>query len=230
MVVQACMVQSAGVHAPVCPTQPLPCPQESAWAADTHAAARMCCGRHLSEANKLLEGSPYMVHVLAADSRLVRQVVRAAAAVLEADEADPDEAYSACCVPFQLASALGLEAATAMLSAGDFEAQRRQTLAVLLPALQAAAAAAEGRPEGGLVSRQPTADAPALLDRQEAALRQARALGAARRCGNLRCSNLAGVSEAHLRTWKCSGCHTVRFCSAECSKAAWRTHKVGVVE
>lgn len=229
-------VGCASMHGPIgrcsritLPFLTAPCPpQESVWAADTHEDAWMYCSGHLREANLLLAGSPYMVHELAADSRLVRQVVRAAAAVLEAAEADPVEVYCACCVHFPLGSALGLEAATAALSAGDFEARRRQTLALLLPALQAAAAAAEGRPEGSVVARQPAADAPAPLGGQQLALRQARALGTARRCGNLRCSNLAGVSEAHLRTRKCSGCHTVRFCSAGCSKAAWRTHKVGV--
>ena len=39
------------------------------------------------------------------------------------------------------------------------------------------------------------------------------------------CTNLAGGSEAELPTKRCSGCWVARFCSAECSKAAWRAHK-----
>lgn len=40
-------------------------------------------------------------------------------------------------------------------------------------------------------------------------------------CCFVRCTKLAGVSEAALQTWLCSGCRRVRYCSEECRKAAW---------
>ncbi len=191
----------------------------------TSETAWMHCTEHLGEACTLLDAAPHLAAELAADRHLVQQVARAAAAVLEAEGALPAELYYAAAVSHHLAVALNLEAGAAVKAdtAADSEALRL-ALAVLLPALQAAAAA-ESSPADGQASGQPAADAAALLDRQQLTLRQARALGAARRCGNLRCSNLAGPSEAQLRTHKCSGCRTVRFCSAECSKAAWREHK-----
>ena len=181
------------------------------------------CGEHLEEAWRLLEAAPRLAADFAADRSLLQQVTRAAAAVLAVEDVDPAaELYYAAAVCSHLAVALNLEAVHVWASTADCE-QPRQALEVLLPALQAAAAA-EAVPADGQASCQPAADAP-TMDRQQLALRQARALGAARRCGNLRCSNLAGPSEAQLRTHKCSGCRTVRFCSAECSKAAWREHK-----
>ncbi len=52
------------------------------------------------------------------------------------------------------------------------------------------------------------------------------ALAAARRCCHMGCTNLAGGSEAELPTKRCSGCSMARFCSEECSQAAWRAgHK-----
>ncbi len=185
----------------------------------------MRLAEHLGEVCALLDAAPQLAAELAADRQLVQQVARAAAAVLEADAALQHERHWAASVAYRLGMALELEAAATVFAANDAEA-RRQALAVLMPALQAAAAAAECNPADAETSGQPAADAPAALDRQQLALRQAQALGAVRRCGNLRCSNLAGPSEAQLRTHKCSGCRTVRFCSAECSKAAWREHKV----
>lgn len=41
-------------------------------------------------------------------------------------------------------------------------------------------------------------------------------------CCNLACTNLAGVSEATLKTKLCSGCGRARYCSVECQKTAWR--------
>lgn len=40
-------------------------------------------------------------------------------------------------------------------------------------------------------------------------------------CSHLRCTSLAGVSEAALHTQLCSGCRRVRYCSRECQRAAW---------
>jgi len=59
----------------------------------------------------------------------------------------------------------------------------------------------------------------------EEAVLIAKALGEARRCGYLGCTNLAGISDREVRARRCSGCVTVRFCSTECTKAAWRSHR-----
>jgi hypothetical protein len=48
-----------------------------------------------------------------------------------------------------------------------------------------------------------------------------------RHCGNLRCANVAGTSEADLQIRKCASCHTLRYCSAACQRADWRRHKGG---
>lgn len=40
-------------------------------------------------------------------------------------------------------------------------------------------------------------------------------------CSYLRCTNLAGASEASLRTLLCNGCKRMRYCSVKCQKAAW---------
>lgn len=61
-------------------------------------------------------------------------------------------------------------------------------------------------------------------DPSELALRATLAL-AQRRCAYLRCSNMAGESEAKLRPRRCSGCATVRYCSEACSRAHWQAHK-----
>jgi len=53
---------------------------------------------------------------------------------------------------------------------------------------------------------------------------QIEALATARRCANLRCSNLAG-SDAELPSKACAGCQTARYCSLACSHADWRQHK-----
>ena len=67
---------------------------------------------------------------------------------------------------------------------------------------------------------------PSLAQQQgEEAAASLRPLAVARRCCHMGCTNLAGSSEAELPTKQCSGCHVARFCSAECSRAAWRAHK-----
>ena len=45
------------------------------------------------------------------------------------------------------------------------------------------------------------------------------------RCAHLGCTNAAGGSEAELPCRLCNGCRQVRYCSAECAKAAWRQHR-----
>ena len=55
-------------------------------------------------------------------------------------------------------------------------------------------------------------------------VRRARAL-ALRSCANTRCTDLRGPSEAALRGRTCGGCHLVRYCSVECSRADWRGHR-----
>jgi hypothetical protein len=57
---------------------------------------------------------------------------------------------------------------------------------------------------------------------QQVALRCAHAL-AELGCANLRCANLAGDPGARGR--RCGGCHLVRYCSEECSRADWAAHK-----
>lgn len=67
---------------------------------------------------------------------------------------------------------------------------------------------------------------PPLAQQQgEEAVLSARALGEAKRCGHVGCTNLAGISDSSVRLQRCTGCKTVRFCNAECSKAAWRNHR-----
>ena len=48
-----------------------------------------------------------------------------------------------------------------------------------------------------------------------------------RRCGNLRCANVAGASEADLLIRTCASCLTFLYCSAACQRADWRRHKGG---
>jgi hypothetical protein len=55
-------------------------------------------------------------------------------------------------------------------------------------------------------------------------VRRARAL-AERRCANLRCTNLAGASEAEVKGRKCAGCITVRYCCEACNRQDWRQHR-----
>lgn len=43
-------------------------------------------------------------------------------------------------------------------------------------------------------------------------------------CCHVGCTNLAGVSEAALQTWLCSGCRRARYCSIQCQRAAWTSH------
>ncbi|KAL4444276.1 hypothetical protein ABPG75_012013 [Micractinium tetrahymenae] len=69
--------------------------------------------------------------------------------------------------------------------------------------------------------------APAPLAQQqgeEAAASEA-ALAAARRCANMGCTNLAGASDAQLRTQRCGRCQQLRYCSAACSAADWPRHR-----
>ncbi|MEW5312379.1 MAG: hypothetical protein WDW38_004018 [Sanguina aurantia] len=40
-------------------------------------------------------------------------------------------------------------------------------------------------------------------------------------CSHLRCTNLAGVSEAALPTQLCGGCRRARYCSVACQRDAW---------
>lgn len=101
------------------------------------------------------------------------------------------------------------------------------------PAAGSSAAGAEGSPqEQGRPllelhrARLAAETAAAAADPQQAAalsLRTARAL-ASRACGNPRCTDLGGGSEAELRARKgkvCSGCRALRFCCAACQRAAW---------
>ena len=60
----------------------------------------------------------------------------------------------------------------------------------------------------------------------EAAVLQARAL-AGRRCADLRCGDLShsisiSTGGSPMRGKRCSACHAVRYCSAECQRADWR--------
>ncbi len=55
-------------------------------------------------------------------------------------------------------------------------------------------------------------------------LRATLALGQ-RRCASLRCTNMAGASEAELPTRRCGGCGAVRYCSESCSREHWRAHR-----
>ena len=80
----------------------------------------------------------------------------------------------------------------------------------------AAASQAAADPES---SQEGTAQAGADLE-----LRATLAL-AQRRCAHLRCTNLAGASEAELWPRRCGGCGAVRYCIEACSRAHWRAHR-----
>ncbi|KAK9817747.1 hypothetical protein WJX72_001549 [[Myrmecia] bisecta] len=56
----------------------------------------------------------------------------------------------------------------------------------------------------------------------EADLERARVTAMGAGCCNPGCKNLEGVTEAELRTSKCSGCKKARYCSTTCQKAAWK--------
>lgn len=70
---------------------------------------------------------------------------------------------------------------------------------------------------------------PALTEppSQQQLLGAATALTARPGCGNLRCTNCTGAGERGMpRGRRCSGCHTLRFCSAACQREAWPQHRV----
>ncbi|KAL4428412.1 hypothetical protein ABPG75_002501 [Micractinium tetrahymenae] len=67
--------------------------------------------------------------------------------------------------------------------------------------------------------------AAALPLTAELALRRARALSARPGCGNPRCADLTGPSEAGRRGKLCTGCMLVRYCCTACSKADWKAHR-----
>lgn len=65
------------------------------------------------------------------------------------------------------------------------------------------------------------------LSPEEKQLSERRALALALlKCGNPRCSRLAGASEAAApRGRLCTGCRTVRYCSEACSRMEWPQHR-----
>jgi hypothetical protein len=108
-----------------------------------------------------------------------------------------------------------------------------------LRALRAASLAGAGRgPVARLAAMQPeflplleTAyQAAAAEERADGALQRARRLEAARalgtlRCGNLRCTAVVVPGLPEPKRKICSGCRTVRYCTAACQKADWKEHK-----
>lgn len=70
---------------------------------------------------------------------------------------------------------------------------------------------------------------PALTEppSQQQLLGVAAALTTRPGCSNLRCTNCTGADEQGMpRGRRCSGCHTLRFCSAACQREAWPAHRV----
>ncbi|KAK9818189.1 hypothetical protein WJX72_008477 [[Myrmecia] bisecta] len=69
---------------------------------------------------------------------------------------------------------------------------------------------------------------PAHLPDQKAAeadMERSRMAALGPGCSNPACRNSEGVTEAELKTRKCSGCKKARYCSTTCQKAAWKVHK-----
>ncbi len=70
---------------------------------------------------------------------------------------------------------------------------------------------------------------PALADppSEQQLLAVAAALATRLGCGNLCCINCTGADERGMpKGRRCSGCRTVRFCSAACQREAWPQHRV----
>lgn len=197
------------------------------------------CTNRLVITEAVLESAPHLAAEFAADAPLLRQLARAARSVLVDEDAAATRSHAAVAVVCWLAASRGLEGASSSTATPmEPEAQRRHALAVLLPALQAAAAAGGQEAAGSTQGAPPAADTdhpealaerPPQLDPQQLAVRRAQAMGTAKRCANLRCPNLGGASEAEakLKLKSCVGCRVVRYCSIACSKASWREHKVG---
>ncbi len=101
-----------------------------------------------------------------------------------------------------------------------------QAAAAAAAASEPEAAAAEPAGEQAGQAEQPasgaTVAAPPPPTAEQLAVRRSRAL-AMRRCANALCTNLSDTSEAELKVQRCSACRAVRFCSLECSRAAWRS-------
>ncbi len=97
-----------------------------------------------------------------------------------------------------------------------------EAVAACHTALQPEGAAPEGSTAGS--GQWPTlADPPS----QQQLLAVAAALAARPGCGNLRCTNCTGADERGMpKGRRCSGCRTVRFCSAACQREAWPQHRV----
>ena len=88
---------------------------------------------------------------------------------------------------------------------------------VLEPLQQAAASWVQAQEEEAAAGEQREGSMPRLLER-------ARALGSLR-CGNLRCPNLAGATEAEAKSKLCTRCRSVRYCGAVCQRTDWGAHK-----
>ncbi|PSC70146.1 hypothetical protein C2E20_6390 isoform B [Micractinium conductrix] len=64
--------------------------------------------------------------------------------------------------------------------------------------------------------------APLAEQSGEEAAASVRTLASARRCGNMRCVEVAGASDASLPLRMCSVCRVPRYCSEQCQHADWR--------
>lgn len=128
--------------------------------------------------------------------------------------ADTDEALVARC--------------TTMRQQGHSLSQMKALLECELPPFAEAVAACRSL----LQSEGPAAESshwPILVDppSQQQLLAVAAALAARPGCGNLRCTNCTGADERGMpKGRRCSGCRTVRFCSAACQREAWPQHRV----